>query len=103
MASSLSPQLSPSAGIALGGTSLNATDRNAKARGKAEDFETMFLNSMFQHMFSNVGEGPFSGGKSAATWRSFLTEEYAKSFVKSGGIGLANEVQRALLAQQEAS
>jgi Rod binding domain-containing protein len=34
-------------------------------------------------------------------WRSFLTDEYAKSFVKSGGIGLADQVYNTLLAQQE--
>ena len=61
----------------------------------------MFLNSMFQQMFANVGQGPFSGGPGAHVWRSFLTDEYSKSFVKAGGIGLAKEVERALLAQQE--
>jgi Rod binding domain-containing protein len=35
-------------------------------------------------------------------WRSFLGEEYAKSFAKAGGIGLADHVYRALIAQQEA-
>ena len=61
----------------------------------------MFLNSMFQQMFEGVGKGPFSGGPGATVWRSFLTDEYSKSFVKAGGIGLAKEVERALLAQQE--
>ena len=56
---------------------------------------------MFQQMFTNVGDGPFSGGHGATIWRSFLTDEYAKSFVKAGGIGIADEVQRALLARQE--
>ncbi|MEA2961357.1 MAG: peptidoglycan hydrolase FlgJ, partial [Alphaproteobacteria bacterium] len=45
-----------------------------------QDFEAIFLNSMFQQMFANVGEGPFSGGQGATIWRSFLTDEYAKSF-----------------------
>lgn len=75
----------------------------AKARAAAEDFETVFLNSMFSQMFTNVdGEGPFGGSQSTGVWRSFLTEEYAKSFVKKGGIGIADEVYRTLLAQQEA-
>jgi peptidoglycan hydrolase FlgJ len=72
-----------------------------KARAAAEGFETVFLNSMLQQMFANVGEGPFSGGPGAGVWRSFLTDEYAKSIVKSGGIGIADHVQRELLAQQE--
>jgi Rod binding domain-containing protein len=61
----------------------------------------VFLNSMFQQMFANVGQGPFSGGHGANIWRSFLTDEYSKSFVKAGGIGIADQVMRALLARQE--
>ncbi len=61
----------------------------------------MFLNSMFQQMFTGVGQGPFSGGPGAKIWQSFLTDEYAKSFVKAGGIGIASQIQRELLAQQE--
>ena len=72
-----------------------------KARANAQDFEAVFLNSMFQHMFSSVGKGPFSGGPGASTWRSFLTDEYAKSFAKKGGIGIADQVQRELLTKQE--
>jgi Rod binding domain-containing protein len=78
-------------------------DTKAKARAASEDFEAVFLNSMFSQMFTNVdGEGPFGGGESTGIWRSFLTEEYAKSFAKKGGIGIADEVYRSLLAQQEA-
>ena len=72
-----------------------------KAKTVAKDFEAMFLNSMFQQMFSGVGNGPFSGGNGANIWRSFLTDEYSKSFVKAGGVGIAPIVQRELLAQQE--
>ena len=72
-----------------------------KTRGAAEDFEAVFLNTMFQQMFSGVGQGPFNGGPGAGVWRSFLTDEYAKSFTKAGGIGIADHVHRALLAQQE--
>ena len=97
------PQLSADATTALSGglKGANAANRAAKAKANGEDFESMFLNSMFQHMFEGVGKGPFSGGQGASVWRSFLTDEYSKSFVKAGGIGLAKEVERALLAQQE--
>jgi Rod binding domain-containing protein len=94
--------LSPAAAAALAGNVPKAAARPASnARAAAEDFEAVFLNSMFQQMFANVGQGPFSGGPGASVWRSFLTDEYSKSFVKAGGIGLADQVQRALLAQQE--
>jgi len=75
----------------------------AKARAKAQDFEAVFLNSMFSQMFTNVNDGPFSGGQAANTWRSFLTEEYSKSFAKAGGVGIADHVYQQLIAVQEAS
>ena len=55
-------------------------------------------------MFTGIdGEGPFGGGGSAGVWRSFLTDEYSKSFAKAGGIGIADHVYRSLLSQQEAA
>ena len=78
------------------------TKQAAKARAAAQDFEAVFLNSMFQHMFTNIGgEGPFGGSGAAGVWRSMLTDEYAKSFAKAGGIGIADQVYRTLMAHQE--
>jgi peptidoglycan hydrolase FlgJ len=74
----------------------------AKARANAVEFEAMFLSSMFNQMFTGIdGDGPFGGGGKAGVWRSFLADEYAKSFAKAGGIGIADHVYRALLTQQE--
>jgi peptidoglycan hydrolase FlgJ len=76
---------------------------HARAREQAEDFEAMFLSNMFQNMFTGMdGEGPMGGTTGVAPWRSFLTQEYGKMFAKSGGIGLADDVYRSLIAQQEA-
>lgn len=76
---------------------------NPKARAAAEDFEAMFLNTMFSEMMTKVdGEGPFGGSQATGVWRSFLTNEYSKAFAKAGGIGLAKHVYSSLLAQQEA-
>jgi peptidoglycan hydrolase FlgJ len=101
LTSPLSPAMSPAATAALAGKDSGA-GRAAKAKAAGEDFEAVFLNSMFQQMMSGIGQGPFSGGHGANIWRSFLTDEYSKSFVKAGGVGIASEVTRALLAQQEA-
>jgi len=77
--------------------------KEAKALGAAQDFEAVFLNSMFQHMFTGMdGDGPFGGNGATGVWRSLLTDEYAKSFAKSGGIGIADQVYRTLIAHQEA-
>jgi Rod binding domain-containing protein len=76
---------------------------HAKARASAVDFEATFLNTMFSQMFTGIdGDGPFGGGGAGGVWRSFLSDEYAKTFAKAGGIGLADHVYRALIAQQEA-
>jgi peptidoglycan hydrolase FlgJ len=81
-----------------------ALDPKAKARASATDFEASFLSSMFNQMFSGVdGEGPMGGSGASGVWRSFLSDEYAKIFAKAGGVGLADHVYRALIAQQEAS
>lgn len=78
----------------------NAT--NEKARQASEEFEAVYLNTMLSQMFTAMdGDGPFGGGKALGVWRSFLTDEYSKSFAKAGGIGIASEVYRALLSQQE--
>jgi Rod binding domain-containing protein len=83
-------------------TGKGAADPKAKARASAVDFEAVFLNSMFSQMFTGIdGDGPFGGGGGAGVWRSFLSEEYAKSFAKAGGIGIADHVYRSLIAQQE--
>ena len=80
---------------------LNATGQ-AKAHAAARDFEALFLNSMFQHMFTSIdGDGPFGGSGATGVWRSVLTDQYAKSIAKAGGIGIADQVYRSLIAHQE--
>ena len=74
----------------------------AKAKTAAQSFESVFLNSMFEHMFAGIdGEGPFGGSGATKVWRSFLTDAYAKNFAKAGGIGIADQVYRSLMAHQE--
>ena len=72
----LDPQFGAAAQARLAGTSANAPQTpQAKARAQAEDFEAVFINSMFQHMFTAIdGDGPFGNGPGVGIWRSFLTE-----------------------------
>jgi peptidoglycan hydrolase FlgJ len=73
----------------------------AKAKASSEDFEAMFLNSMFSQMTSGIkGEGPFGDTKSTGVWRSMLTDQYSKNFAKAGGIGISTDVYRTLILQQ---
>jgi peptidoglycan hydrolase FlgJ len=73
----------------------------ARAKSTAQDFEAMFLNSMFSQMTSGLqGEGPFGNTPGTGIWRSMLTEQYSKSFAKAGGVGISNDVYRTLILQQ---
>jgi peptidoglycan hydrolase FlgJ len=100
----LDPQLaSTAANTMLASRGKVAPSAQAKARQTAEDFEAVFINTMFQSMFAGVGgEGPFGGNGATGVWRSFLTDEYAKSFAKKGGIGIADQVYRSLIERQAA-
>jgi peptidoglycan hydrolase FlgJ len=72
-----------------------------KIRKQSQDFEAMFLNSMFSQMTTGIkGEGPFGDTVGTGVWRSMLTDEYAKSFAKAGGVGISNDVFRTLILQQ---
>jgi len=74
---------------------------NAKAWSTAQDFESVFLNSMFQNMFTGIdGDGPFGGSGALKVWRSFMTDQYAKAFAKAGGIGIAPVVYDTILKEQ---
>ena len=78
-------------------------EKQQKAKSAAQDFEAVYLNSMFQQMFSGVtGEGPFGDTAGTGPWRSMLTDEYAKGISKSGGVGIASDVFRTLIMQQAA-
>jgi peptidoglycan hydrolase FlgJ len=72
-----------------------------KAKAQAQDFEAMFLNSMFSQMTSGLkGEGPYGDTPGTGVWRSMLTEQYSKSFAQAGGVGISHDVFRTLILQQ---
>jgi Rod binding domain-containing protein len=68
----------------------------------AEEFETVFLEQMFNHMFSTVGvDGVTGGGMGEESARSMLVNAYAKNVVKAGGIGLAPAIASEIVKIQE--
>ena len=72
-----------------------------KAKQAAQNFEAMFLSNVFQEMFTGIdGDGPFGGSGALKVWRSFMTDQYAKSFARSGGIGIASMVYDTILKEQ---
>jgi len=78
-------------------------EKQQKAKTTSQDFEAVFLNSMFQQMSSGLkGEGPFGDTPGTSPWRAMLTDEYAKGISKAGGVGIAADVYRTLIMQQAA-
>lgn len=76
-------------------------DTQRKLRAQAQDFEAMFLNSMFSQMTSGLkGDGPFGDTVGTGTWRAMLTDQYAKNFAQSGGVGVSQDVYRSLVLRQ---
>ena len=79
-AQSLTLAQSASRGLAPLASASGGKKVNAKAWAAAQNFEASFLGSMFENMFTDIdGEGPFGGGQATGIWRSFLTQEYAKT------------------------
>jgi Rod binding domain-containing protein len=92
----LPPPTGPAASAASG-------DLAATAHKTGEDFEAFFLSQVFENMFSGVDADPvFGGGQGETVYRSLLLQQYSKVAARSGGIGIADAVQREILRTQEA-
>ena len=69
----------------------------------AQDFEAFFLSQAMDSMFAGIeSDKLFGGGEGENVYKSLLTQEYAKVAAKSGGVGIADAVQREILRMQEA-
>jgi len=71
-------------------------------RATAEEFEAVFLAQMMEQMMGESTESSFGGGPGEGAFKGMLNEEYAKVMAKAGGIGLADNLAREMLAMQEA-
>lgn len=68
----------------------------------AREFEAMFLAQMLAPMFESLeSDGLFGGGPAEDIYRSLLADEYGKAISRSGGVGIADQVQAELLRLQE--
>ncbi|MBY0299329.1 MAG: rod-binding protein [Methylobacterium sp.] len=97
------------AGKALAGTVgaalTSATTAQSKVKKTAQDFESMFLEHTLDTLNGASGtEGPLGeNGTGGGVYRSMLNKEYASSIVKSGGVGIGDQVMREMLRMQEAA
>ncbi|MBB3973520.1 rod-binding protein [Hansschlegelia beijingensis] len=68
----------------------------------AQDFEAVFLTQMMEQMFSGLGDsGPLGSGEGGSAYRSMLADQYGRTIAAAGGIGLADDVRRELIAIQQ--
>jgi Rod binding domain-containing protein len=68
----------------------------------AQEFEALFLAEMLAPVFESTDtEGLFGGGEGEKVFRSMMVQEYGKAIARSGGVGIADAVQREILRMQE--
>lgn len=86
-------------------TSLNLQAAQLQRKGARQtgtEFETMVLSNMLRPMFEGLDtDGMFGGGNGEEMFRSFYIDAIAQQMVRNGGIGIADQVQKQLLALQE--
>lgn len=71
-------------------------------RTTAESFESFFVGQMLEYMTEGMKpDDEFGGGHAEEMWRSMMNQEYGKQIVKSGGIGIANQVMASMIKAQE--
>lgn len=97
--SSLKKTLETSATATSGQT--GATNKTKKT---ADDFEKMFLEQTMDRVNNSEGtDGPLGeNGTGGGVYRSMMNKEYANAIVKSGGVGISDQVYKQMLAMQEA-
>ena len=68
----------------------------------AQEFEALFISEMMAPVFDSMDTGGlFGGGQGEKIFRSMMVQEYGKAIARSGGIGIADSVQREILKMQE--
>jgi Rod binding domain-containing protein len=88
--------------LAKSPSSTEAKPKNPKLWKIAEDFESVFLGSMFGEITKQLsGDGPLGGqGIGGDAWRGMLTDELGRTVSQSGGVGVATQIYSELLRMQ---
>lgn len=74
-----------------------------KLHQQAQDFEGVFLNTLFKEMFSSLktDQSAMGGGFAEDTWRGIQAERMSDAVAADGGVGIADAIYSDLLAVQE--
>lgn len=67
-----------------------------------QEYESVFLAQMLEHLFADVELDPFStDAEGSDIYKSWMLEAMAKDVAAAGGIGIARDMHDVLLKQQE--
>jgi flagellar protein FlgJ len=78
--------------------------RKAEIRKAAVQFQSIFVEMMLKSMRETVNQDKLTGGgHGEEVYGSLLDREYAAAISRRGNIGLAEMVERQLLAQEKGS
>jgi peptidoglycan hydrolase FlgJ len=73
-----------------------------KAKETAQEFEAFFIGQFIETLTAGIAtDGAFGGGQGEKIFRSMLSQEYAKSVAKVGGMGIADTVYQEIIKIQE--
>ena len=68
----------------------------------ANEFEAQFISQMLSSMYATVDTQEGLGASDAEdVYNSMLTNEYGKIIARTGGVGVADQVKRVMIRQQE--
>lgn len=79
-----------------------AAPRPAELREVAQGFEASFLAEMLKAAGLAKPRASFGGGAGEEAFASLLAGQYAERLAARGGIGIAEQVFRALIRREEA-
>ncbi len=101
--SGLTSQLAnQAASEALSKSSKISPKEQQQVRKLAEDFESIFMDIMFQSMRKTVPKSELAGGGNAEEiFRGMLDSEYAKMMAHQRTSGIANSIEKELLKSME--
>lgn len=90
----------PSVPPQMPGTTAVTPENPSRIRQSAEALESAFLSEMLKNAGVFKASESFGGGEGEAQFTSFLADAHARAMVARGGIGLADHIERTLIARQ---
>jgi Rod binding domain-containing protein len=90
--------------VTNGGKLSVSEGKKAEIRKVAVEFQSLFVELMFKSMRETVSQDKLTGGgRGEEVYGSLLDHEYAMAVSRRGNLGLAEMIERQMLAQENGS